>query len=63
MKTYGFSRNDLKAIDNYIVEEYIMDLPIHIVAAEGYAFDAKRNILIVKTHNRGCDYKGGQHVN
>lgn len=37
-----------------------MEWPIHIVAAGGYVFDNKGNILIVKTHNRGWDCTGGQ---
>lgn len=34
--------------------------PTHIVAAAGYVFDKKGNVLIVKTHNRGWDCTGGQ---
>lgn len=34
--------------------------PTHIVAAGGYVFDKKGNILIVKTRNRGWDCTGGQ---
>ncbi len=30
-----------------------MGWPTHIVAAAGYVFDNKGNILIVKTHHRG----------
>lgn len=37
-----------------------MSWPTHIVAAGGYVFDHKGNILIVKTHNRGWDCTGGQ---
>ena len=37
-----------------------MRWPTHIVAAGGYVFDSKGNILIVKTHNRGWDCTGGQ---
>lgn len=37
-----------------------MEWPIHIVAAGGYVFDRKGNILLVKTHNRGWDCTGGQ---
>ncbi|MBE5962499.1 MAG: NUDIX hydrolase [Lachnospiraceae bacterium] len=37
-----------------------MGWPVHIVAAGGYVFDQKGNILIVKTHNRGWDCTGGQ---
>jgi ADP-ribose pyrophosphatase len=37
-----------------------MVFPTHIVAAGGYVFDDKGNILIVKTHNRGWDCTGGQ---
>ena len=37
-----------------------MGWPTHIVAAAGYVFDQKGNILIVKTHNRGWDCTGGQ---
>ena len=37
-----------------------MGWPTHIVAAAGYVFDTKGNILIVKTHNRGWDCTGGQ---
>ena len=37
-----------------------MGWPTHIVAAGGYVFDSKGNILIVKTHNRGWDCTGGQ---
>lgn len=37
-----------------------MGWPMHIVAAAGYVFDSKGNILIVKTHNRGWDCTGGQ---
>ena len=37
-----------------------MGWPTHIVAAGGYVFDKKGNILIVKTHNRGWDCTGGQ---
>ena len=37
-----------------------MGWPVHIVAAGGYVFDKKGNILIVKTHNRGWDCTGGQ---
>lgn len=37
-----------------------MSWPTHIVAAAGYIFDDKGNILIVKTHNRGWDCTGGQ---
>lgn len=37
-----------------------MGWPTHIVAAAGYVFDDKGNILIVKTHNRGWDATGGQ---
>ncbi|RXV62947.1 NUDIX hydrolase [Fusibacter sp. A1] len=31
----------------------------HIVAAAGYVFDNKGNILIVKTYHRGWDTPGG----
>lgn len=37
-----------------------MGWPTHIVAAAGYVFDDKGNILIVKTHHRGWDATGGQ---
>ena len=37
-----------------------MGWPVHIVAAAGYVFDDKGNILIVKTHHRGWDATGGQ---
>ncbi|MBH1939744.1 NUDIX hydrolase [Mobilitalea sibirica] len=37
-----------------------MGWPTHIVAAAGYVFDNKGNILIVKTHHRGWDSTGGQ---
>lgn len=37
-----------------------MRFPTHIVAAAGYVFDAKGNILIIKTRNRGYDATGGQ---
>ena len=37
-----------------------MGFPTHIVAAAGYVFDAKGNILIIKTLNRGYDATGGQ---
>ncbi|QHQ63159.1 NUDIX domain-containing protein [Anaerocolumna sedimenticola] len=37
-----------------------MGWPTHIVAAGGFVFDKKGNILIVKTHNRGWDCTGGQ---
>ena len=37
-----------------------MGWPTHIVAAAGYVFDNKGNILIVKTHHRGWDTTGGQ---
>ncbi|GFN37011.1 NUDIX hydrolase [Tepidimicrobium xylanilyticum] len=37
-----------------------MTWPTHIVAAGGYVFDKKGNILIVKTYNRGWDCPGGQ---
>lgn len=37
-----------------------MAWPTHIVAAGGYVFDKKGNILIVKTKNRGWDCTGGQ---
>lgn len=37
-----------------------MSWPTHIVAAAGYVYDNKGNILIVKTHNRGWDCTGGQ---
>lgn len=37
-----------------------MAFPTHIVAAAGYVFDNKGNILIIKTPNRGFDCTGGQ---
>lgn len=37
-----------------------MVFPTHIVAAAGYVFDKKGNILIIKTRNRGYDATGGQ---
>ena len=37
-----------------------MGFPTHIVAAAGYVFDAKGNVLIIKTLNRGYDATGGQ---
>ena len=37
-----------------------MAFPTHIVAAAGYVFDKKGNILIIKTPNRGWDCTGGQ---
>ena len=37
-----------------------MAFPTHIVAAAGYVFDKKGNILIIKTQNRGYDATGGQ---
>jgi 8-oxo-dGTP pyrophosphatase MutT (NUDIX family) len=37
-----------------------MAWPLHIVAAGGYVFDGKGNILLVKTHTRGWDCTGGQ---
>ena len=37
-----------------------MAWPTHIVAAGGYVFDGKGNILLVKTYNRGWDCAGGQ---
>ena len=37
-----------------------MALPTHIVAAAGYVFDKKGNVLIIKTRNRGYDATGGQ---
>ena len=37
-----------------------MAFPTHIVAAAGYVFDKKGNILIIKTRNRGYDATGGQ---
>lgn len=37
-----------------------MGWPLHIVAAGGYVFDEKGNILIVKTMHRGWDCTGGQ---
>lgn len=40
--------------------EFTMEWPIHIVAAGGYVFDRKGNILLVKTHNRGWGCTGGQ---
>ena len=40
-----------------------MPFPTHIVAAGGYVFDKKGNILIVKTYNRGWDCTGGQIEN
>lgn len=37
-----------------------MSWPTHIIAAAGYVFDGKGNILLVKTHHRGWDCTGGQ---
>ena len=37
-----------------------MAFPTHIVAAAGYVFDKKGNMLIIKTPNRGYDTPGGQ---
>ena len=37
-----------------------MIFPTHIVAAAGYVFDKKGNIMIIKTRNRGYDVTGGQ---
>jgi ADP-ribose pyrophosphatase YjhB (NUDIX family) len=37
-----------------------MGWPTHIVAAGGYVFDNKGNILLVKTLHRGWDCTGGQ---
>jgi len=37
-----------------------MPYPTHIVAAGGYVFDKKGNVLIVKTVNRGWECPGGQ---
>ena len=37
-----------------------MAFPTHIVAAAGYVFDKKGNILIIKTQNSGYDATGGQ---
>ena len=37
-----------------------MAFPTHIVAAGGYVFDKKGNIILVKTHNSGWDCTGGQ---
>jgi len=34
--------------------------PTHIVAAAGYVFDTRGNLLLVKTHHRGWDTPGGQ---
>jgi ADP-ribose pyrophosphatase YjhB (NUDIX family) len=45
---------------NISLEVDFMSWPTHIVAAGGYVFDKKGNILIVKTHNRGWDCTGGQ---
>ncbi len=38
----------------------MMAWPLHIVAAGGYVFDEKGNILLVKTNQRGWDCTGGQ---
>jgi len=37
-----------------------MSFPTHIISAAGYVFDDNRNILLVKTNNRGWDCTGGQ---
>jgi len=37
-----------------------MTFPTHIVAAGGYVFDDKGNMLLVKTQHRGWDTPGGQ---
>jgi len=38
----------------------MMHFPTHIVAAAGYVFDQKGNLLMIKTPNRGWDCTGGQ---
>jgi len=37
-----------------------MAFPTHIVAAAGYVFDQKGNMLLIQTRNRGYDATGGQ---
>jgi len=37
-----------------------MAFPTHIVAAAGYVYDSRGNMLLVKTNNRGWDCTGGQ---
>lgn len=37
-----------------------MTFPTHILAAAGFTEDGKGNILMVKTHNNGWVYPGGQ---
>lgn len=37
-----------------------MAWPTHIVAAGGYVFDGKGNVLLVRTRHRGWDCTGGQ---
>jgi len=37
-----------------------MVFPTHIVAAAGYVFDQKGNLLMIKTPHRGWDCTGGQ---
>lgn len=37
-----------------------MVFPTHIVAAAGYVFDQKGNLLLIKTPHRGWDCTGGQ---
>jgi len=37
-----------------------MSFPTHIVAAGGYIFDSKGNMLLVKTTHRGYEPPGGQ---
>ncbi len=37
-----------------------MPWPTHIVAAAGYVFDTRGNLLLVKTLHRGWDAPGGQ---
>jgi len=37
-----------------------MKWPTHIIAATGYVFNARDELLMVKTHHRGWDAAGGQ---
>jgi len=57
----GYKLKDIYLRNMYKTkEDYSMGWPVHIVAAGGYVFDKYGNILIVKTHNRGWDFPGGQ---